>query len=203
MSKNNQETESKFLVGDLGKIEQRLIAIGAVCVEPRAFEYNLRFDDDANSLSAQRRVLRLRKYNDARLTYKGPGEMVGRSLQRAEIEFVVGDFENARLFLWELGYHESAIYEKYRAMYQLKDSLITLDEAPIGNFVEIEGENYKGISDLARLLNLDPEKAIPYSYQGLFEKVNRDLGLGLKNLTFAEFEGKNVHISDLGIDFAD
>jgi len=203
MTKNNQETESKFLVGDIYKIEQRLKDIGAVCVEPRAFEYNLRYDDDDNSLSNDRKVLRLRKYNDVRLTFKGPGQMVGKSLQRTEIEIVVSDFDNARLMLWELGYHESAIYEKYRAMYEIDGSLITLDEAPIGKFVEIEGETFKEIATMARRLGLDPEKAIPYSYQGMFEKINKALGLGLKNLTFAEFEGKNVHVSELGFDFAD
>ena len=59
---------------------------------------------------------------------------------RQEIEFAVEDFETAKKFLEALGYVQIVIYEKFRTIYELKDSHIMLDELPYGEFVEIEGE---------------------------------------------------------------
>ena len=69
MSANGQEIESKFYVRDLKAIESRLLTLGATCSVPRGFEYNLRFDDAQNSLNRQHKVLRLRKFDDVRLTF--------------------------------------------------------------------------------------------------------------------------------------
>jgi adenylate cyclase, class 2 len=203
MSKSDQEIEAKFFVHSLAPIEARLITLGAKCVAPRGFEYNLRFDNRQGSLQRQHKVLRLRKFDDNRLTYKGPGERLGNAFARKEIEFVVGDFDQAQQFLEHLGYHVAAVYEKYRAMYELGLAMITLDELPFGLFVEIEGENPAQIEKLALQLGLNPVCAIPASYQGLFEQVKTAKNLPVKNLAFWEFE--NIHLSaeDLGVKPAD
>jgi len=199
MSTNGLEIESKFYVRDLKAVEAKLIARGAICAVPRAFEYNLRFDNSGNSLQRQRKVLRLRKFNDVRLTFKGPGERVGGALARTEIELVVDDFDTALKFLESLGYRVAAVYEKYRAMYTLDAILVTLDELPYGHFVEIEGENPEQISKLASELGLKPELAIPASYQGLFEQLKAAKNLRAKNLAFWEFTGLHITAEDLGV----
>ena len=203
MTKNNQEIESKFYVRSLAALEARLQTLGAVCILPRGFEYNLRFDNQAHSLQRQSKVLRLRKSDDIRMTYKGPGERIGGALSRTEIEVVVSDFDSAQKILESLGYHVAATYEKYRAMYQLNENLITLDELPYGLFVEIEGETPEQIQALAKKLQLNPEKAIPASYQGLFEQVKFARHLHAKNLTFWEFENIQLSAEDLGVEAAD
>ncbi len=203
MTKNDQEIEAKFYVRDLSAIETRLKALGAACAVPRGFEYNLRFDNAGNSLQRMHKVLRLRKFDDVRLTFKGPGERVGGALARTEIELIVNDFDTAQKFLEGLGYHVAAVYEKYRAMYTLGEAMITLDELPYGNFVEIEAENPENIIDLAKKLGLNPQKAIPASYQGLFEQVKAAKNLPAKNLAFWEFEKIQLTAADLGVEPAD
>ena len=203
MTKNNQEIESKFFVNNLATIETLLIKIGATCIAPRGFEYNLRFDNHQNSLQRQHKVLRLRKFDDVRLTFKGPGERIGGALSRREIELVVNDFDQAQQFLESLGYRVAAVYEKYRTMYEIGTSMITLDELPFGNFIEIEAENPEQIIELARQLQLNPETAIPASYQGLFEQVKMVKNLPVKNLAFWEFKGINLTAADLGVEPAD
>jgi adenylate cyclase class 2 len=203
MSANNQEIESKFYVRDLAAVEARVKALGATCIVPRGFEYNLRFDSSQGSLRGHGKVLRLRKSDDIRLTFKGPGERVGGALARTEIELVVNDFDTAQQFLEHLGYHVAAVYEKYRAMYQLGTALITIDELPYGKFVEIEGENPEQISELAKKLGLNPQKAIPASYQGLFEQLKATKKLPAKNLAFWEFENIHLTANDLGVEPAD
>lgn len=203
MTKNNQEIESKFYVRDLAAIEARLATLGAVCAVPRGFEYNLRFDNHGNTLQRAHKVLRLRKFDDIRLTFKGPGERVGGALARTEIELVVNDFDSAQKFLEGLGYHVAAVYEKYRAMYTLGEAMITLDELPYGKFVEIEEENPEAIRVLAQKLGLKPETAIPASYQGLFEQVKAAKNLTAKNLAFWEFAKIQLSAADLGVEPAD
>jgi adenylate cyclase, class 2 len=203
MTANGLEIEAKFYVRDLPALENKLLALGAVCSVPRAFEYNLRFDNHGNTLQRQHKVLRLRKFNDIRLTFKGPGERVGGALARTEIELVVDDFNMAQQFLESLGYRVAAVYEKYRSMYLLENTLITLDELPYGHFVEIEGENPAQIAKLARQLGLKPETAIPASYQGLFEQLKAAKNLRAKNLAFWEFDGLHITAEDLNVVPAD
>jgi adenylate cyclase class 2 len=203
MSNNHQEIEAKFYVRDLAALEARLVALGAECLVARGFEYNLRFDNHGNTLQRSHKVLRLRKFDDIRLTFKGPGERLGGALSRTEIELIVNDFDTGVKFLESLGYHIAAVYEKYRAMYTLGASLVTLDELPYGKFVEIEGENPEQISALAQKLGLNPAAAIPASYQGLFERVRENLNLPAKNLAFSEFAQLQLSAADLGVEPAD
>ena len=203
MSANGQEIESKFYVQNLKAIEDRLIALGATCAVPRGFEYNLRFDDAQNSLNRQHKVLRLRKSDDVRLTFKGPAEKRGGALARTEIEIVVNDFDTAQQFIESLGYRVFGVYEKYRAMYSFAGAIVTLDELPYGHFVEIEGEDPEQIRKIAVKLALNPEAAIPSSYQGLFERLKAARDLPVKNLTFWEFEKIETSPEDLGVIAAD
>jgi adenylate cyclase class 2 len=151
----------------------------------------------------ERKVLRLRKFNDIRLTFKGPGRQVGGALVRTEIELVVNDFESAKQFLEGLGYRIVIIYEKYRSTYELDGMLVTLDEMPYGTFVEIEGGNPNSIAVLAHKLGLRTEAAIPVSYQGLFEHIKQSRQLDIPHLTFEAFSGVQVSPGDMGAEPAD
>ena len=199
MAANSQEIESKFYVRDLKAVEDRLLALGAVCKIPRGFENNLRFDDPADRLGQQHQVLRLRRSEDVRLTFKGPGELHSGAVVRTELEMVVDDFDCARRFLEALGYRVVVSYEKYRAMYELDQALITLDELPYGNFVEIEVQKIEIIAGLAHRLGLRMEAAIPTSYLGLFEHVRSANKLAARNLAFDEFKDIHLTAADLGV----
>ena len=203
MSANGQEIEAKFYVGNLKAIEARLLALGATCTVPRGFEYNLRFDNPQNSLNRQHKVLRLRKFDDVRLTFKGPVEKIGGAIARAEIELVVNDFDTAQQFIESLGYRVFGVYEKYRTMYDLEGTMVTLDELPYGHFVEIEGESPKKIREIALRLALNPAAAIPAGYQDLFERIKRSKELDIKNLTFWEFTNIHTTAEDFGVSAAD
>lgn len=203
MASGNVETESKFWVSDISVIEERLHELGAEVVEVRGFESNIRFDTPDSAYTRDRKVVRLRKYHDNRLTYKGPSKVVGGAMSRVEIETIVSDHENTRLILAALGFIERAVYEKYRAMMRYKGCLVTLDELPYGNFVEIEGSNGAEISTIAIEIGLDAQKAIPASYQGIFERLRDLYHLNAKNLRFGEIQPDEVDLRSLGYELAD
>lgn len=198
-----KEIEAKFYVRDLKKIETCLQDLEARLIQPRVLETNLRFDLPDGGLRSEGRVLRLRQDTEARLTYKGAGKSEKGIVNRTEIEFVVDDFEKAKLFLEVLGYQKLLQYDKYRTTYEFEDCHIMLDELPYGNFVEIEGENTTAIHSAANKLGLNMQTAISESYSSLFEKVRRTLGLTFTDLTFANFAGIQVSPEHLQVQSAD
>ncbi len=201
---NGHETEAKFYIRDLAKIELRLQELKAQLIQPRTHETNLRFDNANNDLRSTSRVLRLRQDEKARFTFKGPSvEKEGGILSRREIEFVVEDFESAKHFLEALGYEAVVFYEKFRATYELGDTHIMLDELPYGEFVEIEGENVEAIHNIANLLGLNWESMIKAGYHALFERVTEKYNLEPSQLSFAALEKVKITPDDLGIQAAD
>src|SRR5512140_2604659 len=113
-TQNNKEQEVKFFVSDLPGVEKKLLQAGARLKQGRVFEANLRFDTPGGDLTSGQRVLRLRRDERLRLTYKGPSDLGQGVNSRPEIEFEVSSFENAQAFLEALGYVVSVRYEKYR-----------------------------------------------------------------------------------------
>ena len=199
MTKSDQELEVKFYLSDLSALRGNLEAAGAQLFKPRVHEINLRFDTPSGDLARGYRVLRLRQDSEARLTYKGPGELVDGVRSRQELEFTVSDFETARHFLEALGYEVSVMYEKYRATYTLEGVLVTLDEMPYGNFAEIEGPDGASIRKTAEALGLDWERRILDSYIMLFDRLRERLGLPFRDLSFTNFKELTVTGEMLGI----
>jgi adenylate cyclase, class 2 len=192
MASGEQELEVKFYVNGLLPFENQLKQFGAALLQPRTHEINLRFDTPDQSLTRSSQVLRLRQDLEARLTYKGPGEVLGGVRLRREIEFSVSDYKAAQSFLEALGYQVSFMYEKFRAMYQLDNVLVTLDEMPYGFFLELEGPDPDSILAISRKLALKWDARILDSYTVLFDTVREKCGLKFRDLSFANFEGMQI-----------
>ena len=197
------EREAKFYIADLDALRATLERVGALLIQPRTHEHNLRFDTPDGRLTRDAQVLRLRRDTANRLTFKGPQRVHEGVAERVEIEFTVGDFENARQLLEALGYRVSMIYEKYRAVYNLEGTLVTLDEMPFGNFAEIEGADGESIRATCEQLGLLWEARTLQSYALIFETVKQNLGLTFRDLTFENFDGIRVAPSHLEVIPAD
>ena len=202
MAEDQTETEVKFCVFNLSQIEVGLRELKAHLFASRTFEVNLRFDTSNGNLKREARVLRLRKDDLARLTYKDNSQQIEGALSRREIEFVVNDFDSAKQFIEALGYQVAFIYEKYRTTFEYKGAHIMLDELPCGNFVEIEGD-LEMLRPIAEKLGLDWDKAIPASYHALFERLWISRGLTFRDLTFENFKEIKVSRADMMIEYAD
>ncbi len=196
-SNKYEETEIKLYVPDLAAVAARLHAEGAVLETPRVFERNVRYDDDVDSLSAARKVLRLREDVRVRLTYKDEGVAHdGGPYSRFEAEVTVDDFAAMEIILAKLGYQPYMTYEKYRTTWTLAGVEVLLDEMPYGNFVEIEGPG-DAIMPVAARLGLSAAPRMTASYGALFERVRANLGLTFTDLSFANFVGMDVPLSAL------
>lgn len=203
MSSAGQELEVKFYLSDFRDLESRLLLLGARILQDRLHEINLRFDTPAGDLSRSARVLRLRQDTEARVTYKGPSSDQDGVSSRQELEFVVSDFSTARAVFEAVGLQVILMYEKYRTTYLCGDVLVSLDETPLGYFVELEGPDAHSIQSSAQLLGLNWEKRILHSYSALFERLRAALGLKFRDLSFENFAGVEVSPANLGVEPAD
>lgn len=203
MAEDNQEKEVKFLIADLKSLQTRILAQGASLKHARVFECNLRFDLPSGELTAAHRVLRLRKDDRARLTYKGPAQLNQPVSMRAEVEVEVSDFVKTRQLLESLGYIVSVQYEKWRTTYQLGKVEIDVDEMPYGCFCELEGPDAKSILAAADSLKLKWDARVLESYLAIFDRVKSAKNLKAKNLIFDEFKPVHLSATDLGLVPAD
>jgi adenylate cyclase class 2 len=203
MSKTDHELEVKLYIQDRAALEQRLLDLGAEQVRGRTHELNLRFDTPRDQLKRNKQLLRLRQDHAAHLTFKGPSKMKDGAVSRQEIEVEVSDFEVGRRLIEALGFRVVVIYEKYRATFTLDELEITVDELPMGDFVEIEGEDQQQIRSCAERLGLDWKAAIDNNYIGLFEVARRRMKFDFRDLTFENFEGLAVTPEQMGVRPAD
>lgn len=201
---NNQETEAKFFVRNLQPIESRLLDLKAHLIQPRVHEINYRFDFPNNELRSHKKVLRLRKDEQAKLTFKGASvEMQGGVMSREEIEFVVEDFDKAKLLLESIGFKPVVFYEKFRTTYELQETHIMLDELPYGEFVEIESNDITAIKNVSDLLGLNWNMMVKAGYHALFDRAAGKYNLERWNLSFEALNGVKIKAEDLQIEFAD
>lgn len=204
MAENGQETEVKFYVRDLKRVEMRLLELKAHLIQPRVHEVNYRFDFPDDRLRRDFKVLRLRKDTEAKFTFKGPSEeREGGVMSRKEVEFTVGDFESAKQFLEALGYIPVVFYEKFRTTFELKGAHIMLDELPYGTFVEIEGENIQTLEEISALLGLNWNEMVKAGYHALFDRVAAKFKLKSADLSFKALEAVTISTDDLNINPAD
>jgi adenylate cyclase class 2 len=177
--------------------------LDAVLIQPRTHELNLRFDTLDGTLTRSAQMLRLRRDTHSRLTYKGPQEIKQGVSARTEIEFSVVSFDQAKNLLEALGYQVSMIYEKYRAVYQLEEVMVTLDEMPFGAFAEIEGPDGAQIQAVCQQIGLLWQARTLQSYAALFEGVKQKLSLDFRDLTFKNFAEIRIAPSHLSLVPAD
>jgi adenylate cyclase class 2 len=169
-----REIEVKLPAPDLADVRRRLESLGAVLEKERHDESNDLFDDDAGSLAGSGRALRLRRAQGRGiLTFKGPARFLQGVKSREERESVVGDPGETEAILERLGFRRRFRYEKRREEWRLSGCAVALDETPIGNFVEIEGDPAE-IRKAVAALALDFASAIPYSYAGLYARRRKD-----------------------------
>ncbi len=166
-SPSNRETEIKLSLDSTQDGLRRLKRAGFRISKDRVFEANIVFDNAAGTLRTAGTLLRVREVNGSGLlTYKGPGQP-GRHKTREEIETRFEQPAAMMTILDRLGFRPAFRYEKFRAEYTDGAGIATLDETPIGCFLELEGEP-KWIDRSAAALGFAESDYITASYLRLY-----------------------------------
>ena len=162
------ETEIKLRLSAAQAGRDALVAAGASLVHPRELEDNLLFDDAGGALRASGGVLRLRRLSRGGvLTFKGPRRIVGGLKTRDEIETAVADPDALQHVLERLRFRRVFRYQKYRETWSFSGQEVVVDETPIGDFLEIEGDA-EGIHRAAAALGFAQADYVTDSYVTLF-----------------------------------
>ncbi len=168
------ENEVKVRFPDgAGQARARIEAGGYRLVQPRTLESDRVFDR-GGELRRSEQLLRLRRQgNRAVLTYKGPPRG-GRHKTREEIELEVSDEDALASVLERLGYGVAFRYEKYRTKFRAdgEPGIITIDETPMGVFLELEGPP-EWLDATAARLGLSPSEYVTASYAKLYQEYRR------------------------------
>lgn len=167
------ETEVKIPINDVAAICQAIEQAGFTLTQPREFETNTLYDTPSRQLLGQRMLLRLRTSGKKHvITWKGPAE-AGPHKSRPELETSIGSVETMGLIFAQLGFEPSFRYEKFRREYRHPDQsptdagVITVDETPIGCFLELEGPG-AWIDQTAALLGFNAGDYVLDSYGRLY-----------------------------------
>ena len=166
---SNREVEIKLRIGSPAAARALLRRAGFRVSEPRRFEANAVFDTPERRLRAGSQLLRVRQCGRAViLTYKGP-PAPGKHKSREELEVTLDSAATLHTIFSRLGYEISFLYEKYRAEFRQQDGagVVTVDETPIGDFLELEGPP-RWIDRTAALLGFSEADYLTASYASLY-----------------------------------
>ena len=180
------EIEIKLrLPGELKGIRRTLSRLGYRVAKRRVFESNVLFDNPKRTLRKHGKLLRVRRAGrHGLLTYKGPSEQ-GKYKKRPESEIDLPDDAAIEGIFAHLGYHPVFRYEKFRTEYAKPPGRgkVLLDETPIGNFLEIEGDT-RWIDRTARLLGFSSADYVNRSYGYLYLAYCRERRISPKDMVF-------------------
>jgi adenylate cyclase class 2 len=185
------ETEVKVRVPGGADAARALIERqGYPLMDARTLESDQLFDRDGE-LRQGGRILRLRKIGRRAIaTYKGPAlsetEPGQRYKQREEVEFDVSDADAFERMLDRLGYVPRFRYEKFRTKFATpgEPGVVSIDETPIGVFLELEGRP-AWIDRTAAQLGLSPTEYLTISYGSLYQEYRRAHPTAPEDMIFA------------------
>ena len=181
------ETEIKFRVENVGELAGRLRRAGFREQTPRAFESNVLYDTPDRKMRARTEILRIRNYagkwtvTHKRLPDVGPGEDAHK--HRVETETEVGDGDVLAQIFLSLGMVAAFRYEKWRSEWSDGEGHCVIDETPIGDYAELEGEP-EWIDRTAQRLGVARSAYVTLSYGRLFEQWRAEHHSEANDLTF-------------------
>jgi adenylate cyclase class 2 len=187
MASDSREIEVKIPLPGADGIPDRLKTADFAVSAERIFEANTLYDTTEQDLRRNQQILRLRQVGQrVILTWKGPGK-AGPHKDREERETGIESFPEMHAILERLGYAPTFRYEKFRTEFRQKGvdgGVITLDETPIGTFLELEGPG-TWIDRTAQFLGFSREDYVLESYGSLYREYCARRGLQPTNMVFA------------------
>jgi adenylate cyclase, class 2 len=164
------EIEIKLRVSLEPEVRERIAAAGGRLLHDREFEDNRVFDFPDGRLLHRGEMLRIRILErGVILTFKGPGRVENGKKAREETESLLAPSEAGAItqIIERIGMTQAFRYQKYRTTWEIKGLHLTLDETPIGIFLELEGDS-ASIDSVAALLGYTPAEYIAASYRDLY-----------------------------------
>ncbi len=185
MAQGNHEVEIKLRVETAPQARRLIRRNGFRRIRARVFEANIVYDTPDLSLRSSKQLLRIRTAGrTTTLTFKG-APLAARHKKREEIELTLSNAAAMDVIFGRLGYSPAFRYEKYRTEFQRpgEPGIVTLDETPIGVFLELEGPP-RWIDRTARTLGFKRSDYITLSYGSLYIESCKARGVTPAEMVF-------------------
>jgi adenylate cyclase class 2 len=177
------EHEVKLVFVDLAAARAAVARAGGRLAVARRLLDDTLFDRSDGALRRSRTALRIRRDGSrGALTWKGPVRP-GPVKSREEIETGVDDAAALQVVIEALGFHPVFRSQKFREEYHLDAVNITVDDTPMGVFVEIEGPPDQIPSVTARL-GLTTADFVLESYATLWRRWCESHGQRMGDMLF-------------------
>lgn len=179
------EIEIKLRLADAAAFRRLLLEQGWTPA-PQVFERNTLYDTPEKSLYASGRLLRIRQIDErAIITVKRPSHYEGPHKVREEHQFETDNPAEAREVFLGLGYQPAWIYEKRRTTFRKagENGIVEVDETPVGDFAELEGD-VEWIDRTAAALGFLKTDYVLDTYRGLFDAWREKTGSRVTHMTF-------------------
>jgi adenylate cyclase class 2 len=182
------EIEVKLRIGKPADVESRLRALGAYPESARQLQDDILFDYPDRRITDAGSLMRLRRLGEEGcLTFKSKVESSMQAKVRKELEVKISDALGARAILEALGLGPVWRYQKYRTGYRLGALHAVVDEAPIGNFLELEGPKLE-IDRWAGALGFSKKDYVLETYRDLYEQWCREQKVPVGDMVFPDQE---------------
>jgi len=198
----HRETEVKIRIADVARMRKRLRELGFRPVHRRSLEDNVLYDTADRALRRVRSILRVRRYASRwLLTYKGTPDPDETYKSRVELEMEIEDPRIFELIFSRIGLRPVFRYQKYRVLYakparanpREQAGEISLDETPVGNFLELEGAR-SWIDAVARQLGFSHADYITDSYGALHLEACRMRGVPAGDMVFPRLRNLRARV---------
>lgn len=167
------EIETKIRINDIKKLIDKIISEGAILDKERYFEENTLYDFSSHALFKKQHALRLRKINKKIfITFKGSKQKSRKFKIREEYETEVKNEKQMKKIFKSLGLIPVFNYNKFRTVYRKKHLKICLDESPVGNFMELEGQR-NDIVKFSKALGFSKKEFIKLDYIQLIKNSGK------------------------------
>ena len=179
------EREIKLRYDSVASAREAVAAVGATPLRGRRLQDDRLLDWPDGRLRQDRCVLRIRdEAHSVWLTFKGPPQLATMKV-REEIETQVSDAALLLTLFERLGLQVWFRYQKYREEFEHHGVIVAIDETPIGDFVELEGDEAE-IATLAQAMGRTPDAYVLESYRGLFVRDRTKRGMDASHMVFDE-----------------
>ena len=185
MSRGTRETEIKLAAPNVQTARRLLRSAGFRVFRKRVFESNVVFDTRTRALYKRHSLLRVREAGShATLTFKGV-PLAGKHKSREELEMEIPSARTMSQILERLAFQPAFRYQKFRTEYRAAggSGIATLDETPIGVYVELEG-SATWIDRMARKLGFHESDYITASYSSLYVKWCKEHAVAPTHMVF-------------------
>ena len=164
------EIEVKIKIEHPSEVRETILQQGAILTKERHSHEDTFYDWPTSELRKKHFALRVRKINrKAFLTFKGPAQKSRKFKIREEYETEVKNEKHLRKILKSLGLQPVFQYSKSRTVFRKKRLTVCLDETPVGNFLELEGQQSE-IVKFAHELGFSKDNFIKLDYVQLIQK---------------------------------